>query len=78
MIDKALNKQLIEDAVEKEMRELMQYEIFNNESFAIAVKKMSKVLEQLPEEPIDNEYLKELFLRVKRQLDLKGNEPTKK
>jgi len=62
-----MNKKQLEKKVEKEMREVMEGELFNNETFNLMVEKMVTVLEQLPNEPVENEFLKELFLKIRRR-----------
>ena len=62
-----MNKKQLEKKVEKEMREVMEGELFNNETFNLMVEKMVTVLEQLPNEPVENEFLRELFLRIRRR-----------
>tara|TARA_R100001443_G_scaffold26600_1_gene39892 strand:+ start:102 stop:317 length:216 start_codon:yes stop_codon:yes gene_type:complete len=65
-----MNKKQLEKKVEKEMREVMESELFNNETFNLMVEKMVTVLEQLPNEPVENEFLKEMFLRIRKKIDL--------
>ena len=65
-----MNKKQLEKKVEKEMREVMEGELFNNETFNLMVEKMVTVLEQLPNEPVENEFLKEMFLRIRKKIDL--------
>jgi len=62
-----MNKKQLEKKVEKEIREVMEGELFNNETFNLMVEKMVTVLEQLPNEPVENEFLRELFLRIRRR-----------
>ena len=59
-----MNKKQLEKKVEKEMREVMEGELFNNETFNLMVEKMVTVLGQLPNEPVENEFLKELFFII--------------
>lgn len=72
-----MNKKQLEKKVEKEMREVMEDELFNNETFNLMVEKMVTVLEQLPNEPVENEFLKELFLRIRRRNHLMEMEKRK-
>ena len=72
-----MNKKQLEKKVEKEMKEVMEGELFNNETFNLMVKKMVTVLEQLPNEPVENEFLKELFLRMRQRIDLMEMEKRK-
>jgi len=65
-----MNKKQLEKKVEKEIREVMEGELFNNETFNLMVEKMVTVLEQLPNEPVENEFLKEMFLRIRKKIDL--------
>ena len=65
-----MNKKQLEKKVEKEMREVMEGELFNNETFNLMVEKMVTVLEQLPNEPVENEFLKEMFPIISRRNDL--------
>ena len=72
-----MNKKQLEKKVEKEMREVMEGELFNNETFNLMVEKMVTVLEQLPNEPVENEFLKELFLRMRQRIHLMEMEKRK-
>ena len=72
-----MNKKQLEKKVEKEMREVMEGELFNNETFNLMVEKIVTVLGQLPNEPVENEFLKELFLRMRRRNDLMEMEKRK-
>jgi len=65
-----MNKKELERKVEKEMREVMEGELYNNETFNLMVEKMVTVLGQLPNEPVENEFLKELFLRIRTRIHL--------
>tara|TARA_Y100000593_G_scaffold28437_1_gene56722 strand:+ start:489 stop:788 length:300 start_codon:yes stop_codon:yes gene_type:complete len=47
----------LEAKVEKEMREVFKGELHNNETFYLMVKKLVPILDQLPQEPVLNEYL---------------------
>ena len=72
--DYFIHKKLLEQAVEIEIKELFCYgEIHNNETFNLKVHKLVKILSRLPNEPVENEYLKEMFVRVKRKIDLDKN-----
>ena len=63
-----MNKEQLEKKVEKEMKELMEKgELYNNETFNLMVEKMVTILEQLPNEPVENEFLKDFFLRIRRK-----------
>tara|TARA_B100000427_G_scaffold148926_1_gene123897 strand:+ start:162 stop:392 length:231 start_codon:yes stop_codon:yes gene_type:complete len=68
-----IRKKSLEDAIEIQIKELFDSEIHNNESFNLKVQKMTEILSQLPNEPVENEYLKEIFLRVRRKIDLNEN-----
>ena len=72
-----MNKKQLEKKVEKEMREVMEGELFNNETFNLMVEKMVTVLEQLPNEPVENEFLKEMFPIISRRNDLMEMEKRK-
>ena len=61
--EKYLAKIKLEAKVEKELREVLEGELHNNETFHLTVKKLLPILRQLPQEPVDNKYLKEIFDR---------------
>ena len=69
-----IRKKSLEDAIAIQIKELFwDGEIHNNETFNLKVQKMTEILSQLPDEPVENEYLKEMFVRVKRKIDLNKN-----
>ena len=62
-----ISKTSLEDAIEIQIKELFwEGEIHNNETFNSKVKKIAEILSRLPDEPVKNEYLKEMFSRVKK------------
>jgi len=63
-----------EETIANQIKELFdEDDIYNNETFNIKVQKMKEVLSQLPNQPVKNEYLKEMFLRVRGKIDLNEN-----
>ena len=58
-----MTKAELETKVAKELKEVLDSEIYNNETFHLTVKKLLPILRQLPQEPVDNKYLKEIFER---------------
>ena len=63
-----ISKKLLEDVVECQIKELfLQAEIYNNESSYLMNQKIINILSQLPNGPVENEYLKELFLRIEKK-----------
>ncbi len=54
----------LEAKVEKEMKEALKDELYNNETFSLLVEKLVPILYQLPHEPVLNKYLKPHFLRL--------------
>tara|TARA_R100000655_G_scaffold17781_1_gene37677 strand:- start:510 stop:722 length:213 start_codon:yes stop_codon:yes gene_type:complete len=58
-----MTKAELETKVAKELKEVLDSEIYNNETFHLTVKKLLPILRQLPKEPVDNKYLKEIFDR---------------
>ena len=65
-----------EETIANQIKELFdEDDIYNNETFNIKVQKMKEVLSRLhpPTQPVKNEYLKEIFLRVRRKIDLNEN-----
>ena len=69
-----IRKTYSEETIADQIKELFdEDDIYNNETFNIKVQKMKEVLSRLPNEPVENEYLKEIFLRVRRKIDLNEN-----
>ena len=63
-----LRKQSLELAVEIQIKDLfLENKIYNNESSYLMNQKIINILSQLPNEPVENEYLKELFLRIEKK-----------
>ena len=63
-----ISKKLLEDVVECQIKELfLQAEMYNNESSYLMNQKIINILSQLPNGPVENEYLKELFLRIEKK-----------
>ena len=63
-----ISKKLLEDVVECQIKELfLQAKIYNNESSYLMNQKIINILSQLPNGPVENEYLKELFLRIEKK-----------
>mgnify|MGYP001182774524 CR=1 FL=1 len=65
-----------EETIANQIKELFdEDDIYNNETFNFKVQKMKEVLSRLqpPNQPVKNEYLKEIFLRVRRKIDLNEN-----
>mgnify|MGYP003141950962 FL=1 len=63
-----LRKKSFELAVEIQIKELFwENKIYNNESSYLMNQKIINILSQLPNEPVENEYLKELFLRIEKK-----------
>jgi len=63
-----LRKESLELAVEIQIKELFwENKIYNNESSYLMNQKIINILSQLPNEPVENEYLKELFLRIEKK-----------
>ena len=63
-----------EETIANQIKELFnEDDIYNNETFNLKVQKMKEVLSRLPNQPVKNEYLKEIFLRVRRKIDLNEN-----
>ena len=61
-------KESLELAVEIQIKELFwENKIYNNESSYLMNQKIINILSQLPNEPVENEYLKELFLRIEKK-----------
>ena len=58
-----MTKAELETKVAKELKEVLDSEIYNNETFHLTVKKLLPILRQLPQEPVDNKYLQEIFDR---------------
>jgi len=63
--EKYLAKIKLEAKVEKEMREVLKNEIYNNETFSLMVEKLAVIFKQLPQEPILNEYIGTYMDRLK-------------
>ncbi len=60
-----LRKESLELAVEIQIKELfLENKIYNNESSYLMSQKIIEILSQLPNEPVENEYLKEWFARL--------------
>ena len=63
-----LRKESLELAVEIQIKELFwENKIYNNESSYLMNQKIINILSQLPNGPVENEYLKELFLRIEKK-----------
>ena len=63
-----LRKQSLELAVEIQIKDLfLENKIYNNESSYLMNQKIINILSQLPNGPVENEYLKELFLRIEKK-----------
>jgi len=58
----------LEAKVEKEMREILEGEIYNNETMYLMGQKLIPVLAQLPQEPILNKYIGRYIDRCKKYL----------
>ena len=60
-----LRKESLELAVEIQIKELFwENKIYNNESSYLMSQKIVEILSQLPNEPVENEYLKKCFARL--------------
>ena len=60
-----IRKKSLEDAIEIQIKELFwENKIYNNESSYLMSQKIIEILSQLPNEPVENEYLKEWFARL--------------
>ena len=60
-----LRKESLELAVEIQIKELFwENKIYNNETSYLMSQKIIEILSQLPNEPVENEYLKEWFTRL--------------
>ena len=58
-------KESLELAVEIQIKELFwENKIYNNETSYLMSQKIIEILSQLPNEPVENEYLKEWFTRL--------------
>lgn len=69
-----IRKTYSEETIANQIKELFdENDIYNNETFNIKVQKMKEVLSRLPNQPVKNEYLKEMFLRVRGKIDLNEN-----
>jgi hypothetical protein len=68
--EKYLAKIKLEAKVEKEMREVLEGELYNNETFYLMVKKLVPILGQLPQEPVLNKYIGTYLSRVKKRVEL--------
>ena len=66
--EKYSEKIKLEAKVEKEMREILEGEIYNNETMYLMSQKLIPVLAQLPQEPILNKYIGEYIDRCKKYL----------
>tara|TARA_Y100001963_G_C6756268_1_gene437006 strand:+ start:292 stop:540 length:249 start_codon:yes stop_codon:yes gene_type:complete len=66
--EKYLAKIKLEAKVEKEMREILEGEIHNNETMYLMSQKLIPVLAQLPLEPILNRYIRAYIDRCKKYL----------
>tara|TARA_Y100001938_G_scaffold122849_1_gene171620 strand:- start:57 stop:338 length:282 start_codon:yes stop_codon:yes gene_type:complete len=66
--EKYLAKIKLEAKVEKEMREILEGEIYNNETMYLMSQKLIPVLAQLPQEPILNKYIGGYIDRCKKYL----------
>jgi len=66
--EKYLAKIKLEAKIEKEMREILESEIYNNETMYLMGQKLIPVLAQLPQEPILNKYIGEYIDRCKKYL----------
>ncbi len=64
--EKYLAKIKLEAKVEKEMREILEGEIYNNETMYLMGQKLIPVLAQLPQEPILNKYIGGYIDRCKK------------
>jgi len=63
-----LRKESLELAIEIQIKELFwENKIHNNETSYLMNQKIIEILSQLPNEPVENEYLKELFLRIEKK-----------
>jgi len=63
----------LEAKVEKEMRDVLEGELHNNETFYLMVQKLVPVLDQLPQEPVLNKYIGTYLSRVRRRLEIKDS-----
>ena len=68
--EKYLAKIKLEAKVEKEMREVLEGELHNNETLHLMGQKLVPVLRQLPQEPVLNKYLVLVLGRVNQRLRL--------
>ena len=66
--EKYLEKIKLEAKIEKEMREILEGEIYNNETMYLMGQKLIPVLAQLPQEPILNKYIGRYIDRCKKYL----------
>ena len=66
--EKYLAKIKLEAKIEKEMREILEGEIYNNETMYLMGQKLIPVLAQLPQEPILNKYIGRYIDRCKKYL----------
>ena len=66
--EKYSEKIKLEAKVEKEMREILEGEIYNNETMYLMGQKLIPVLAQLPQEPILNKYIGSYIDRCKKYL----------
>tara|TARA_Y100001938_G_scaffold129042_1_gene183484 strand:- start:71 stop:352 length:282 start_codon:yes stop_codon:yes gene_type:complete len=66
--EKYLAKIKLEAKIEKEMREILEGEIYNNETMYLMGQKLIPVLAQLPQEPILNKYIGGYIDRCKKYL----------
>ena len=66
--EKYSEKIKLEEKVEKEMREILEGEIYNNETMYLMGQKLIPVLAQLPQEPILNKYIGGYIDRCKKYL----------
>tara|TARA_B100000965_G_scaffold402949_1_gene430041 strand:- start:711 stop:947 length:237 start_codon:yes stop_codon:yes gene_type:complete len=66
-----INKKSLELAVEIQIKELFwEGEIHNNETAHLMSDKIINILSQLPNEPVENEYLKGWFSRLEKIINL--------
>ena len=68
--EKYLAKIKLEAKVEKEMREILEGELHNNETFHLMGQKLVPVLRQLPQEPVLNKFISTCLDRVKKFVEL--------
>ena len=68
--EKYLAKIKLEAKVEKEMREVLEGELHNNETFHLMGQKLVPVLAQLPQEPVLNKYIGHYLSQTAKRMQL--------